>query len=540
MRVLCGSLLSVFVACTTPSSVAVDAGGCPASAAAAGLVNTDRGAVIGTMQTDTWAYLGLPYATPPVGALRWQPPQPSACWPTPRMATAFGSACVQLDATDPTKVVGAEDCLTLNIWAPASVTPTSALPVLFFIHGGGNVQGSSSEQRNGVRIYDGAALAARTGSVVVTANYRLGPLGWLAHRSFAVENGHQSAGNYGTLDQLAALQFVQRNIAGFGGDATHVLVFGESAGAVNVCALLASPLAKGLFSSALMESGGCVAATQPVAQTFGDTFAQKVGCTGDLAACLRALDATTVELAFPEQANIAGSKPGDFQPNADGWVLPDVPQTMLSSGTHNHVPFVIGSNQDETGQVIVTQAPTGMTDPQYRAAVLTFAGNNQTLADAALAQYPPSQYGGDPRRAFIALTSDAKFICTARYIARTVVAHQTEPVFRYQYTHHLDGMPLGPLAKADGAFHGQELLPLFRHLTLSGYTPSAGEVQLSDAMDGYWSRFGASGDPNGTGAVTWPRYDAATDAVLFLDDVQQAGAGVRTPQCDFWDVTLGR
>jgi len=515
-------------------------GACASSVTAApGLVVTDRGPVQGATSNGTWAYFAIPYAAPPVGALRWQAPQPPACWSAPLAATTFGSACLQLDAADATKVIGAEDCLTLNVWAPSSATPSSALPVLFFVHGGGNVQGSASETRNGVALYDASLLAAATNSVVVTINYRLGPTGWLAHASFA--DAHGSSGNYGTLDQIAALGFVQRNIAAFGGDPARVLLFGESAGAVNVCALLTSPLAKGLFASALMESGGCTATPSATARSFADGFAQKVGCTsGDVAACLRAVDATTIELAFPETANVAGAAQSDFEPNVDGTVLADMPMNVLLAGQHNHVPFVVGSNANETGQAIVAQFPAGMTMTQYQAAVLGYAGGNQTLANAAMAEYPLADYGNDPRAAFIALTSDSKFICTARYVARAAAAHQSEPVRRYFYTHHLDGKPIGAAVMAAGAWHGQELLPLFRHMAIAGYTPSAGEAALSDAMDGYWSRLAATGDPNGGAGATWPLYDASTDAVMLLDDASMAGAGVRTAQCDFWDQTFGR
>ncbi len=516
-----------------------DGGGCASTVSAApGLVVTDRGAVQGTTSNGTWAYFAIPYAAPPVGDLRWQPPADPACWSAPIAATTFGAECLQLDS-DGTTVIGAEDCLTMNVWAPSSATPSSALPVLFFIHGGGNVQGSAAESRSGVYLYDGSLLAAQTGSVVVTFNYRLGPMGWLASSSFADAEG--STGNYGTRDQLAALAFVQRNIAAFGGDPTRVLLFGESAGAVNVCAILASPLAKGLFAGALMESGGCTAKTSATAQSFADMFAQKVGCTtGDIAGCLRALDASTVELAVPETADVAGSTQGDFQPNADGVVLTDIPMNVLLAGQHNHVPFIVGSNANETGQAIVAAYPTGMTMAQYDAAVLAYASGVQSLATAAEAQYPLADYGNDPRAAYIAVTSDSKFICTARYVARTAAAQQSEPVRRYYYTHHLDGTPVGAVIAAEGAWHGQELLPLFRHMSIAGYTPSAGEGALSDAMDGYWSRFGATGDPDGAGAVAWPLYDPTADTVLQLDDTSVAASGIRSAQCDFWDQTFGR
>jgi para-nitrobenzyl esterase len=492
--------------------------------------------VQGTAAAGTWAYFAIPYATPPVGDLRWQAPQPPACWTTPIAATTFGNVCVQLDAATPT-VDGDEDCLTMNVWAPSDADASSALPVLFFIHGGGNVQGSSAEQHGGAYTYDGAALAAQTHSVVVTSNYRLGPLGWLAHASFTDARG--SSGNYGTLDQIAALSFVHRNIAAFGGDPAHVLLFGESAGAVNVCAVLTSPLSSGLYAAALMESGGCTAIATATTRAFADTFAQKAGCaSGDIAACLRGLDAKTLELVQPETAGIVGPQ-GDFQPSVDGVVLTDTPMNVLLAGHHNHVPLVVGANEDETGQAVVQQYPAGMTELQYKAAVLAMAGGDAQLGASILAQYPVADYGGDPRAAYIAVTSDSKFICTSRWVARSAATAQAEPVRRYFYRHHLDGTPVGAAAKAAGAWHGQELGPLFRHLMVSGYTPSAGEGTLSDGMDSYWSRFAASGDPNGDGAVAWPVYDA-NDSLLQLDDVMSTAPGVRTAQCDFWDQTLGR
>src|SRR4051812_15983551 len=362
MRSIFVALLASAVGCSTSSAGngdgGVDGGGCSSSVTpGAGLVVTAFGPVQGTSENDTWAYRGIPFAAPPVGALRWQPPAAPSCWTAPLAASAFGNACVQLDGSG--VVVGNEDCLTLNVWAPSSATPASALPVLFFVHGGGNTQGGSGEERNGVFLYDGSLLAARTNSIVVTFNYRLGPMGWLAHSALAAESAMHVAGNYGTLDQIAALRFVAGSIAAFGGDPARVLLFGESAGAQDTCTLLTSPLAKGLFAAALMESGGCVATPAAAASSFADTLAQKAGCTaGDVAACLRALDAATVEQLIPESADVAGAGVGDYQPSIDGYVIPDNPQTRLAAGQHNHVPFVVGSNANETGQVIVAQYPT--------------------------------------------------------------------------------------------------------------------------------------------------------------------------------------
>jgi para-nitrobenzyl esterase len=522
-----------------------DAAGCgPPVSPAPGLVVTDRGPVQGARAdaSGAWTYLGVPYAAPPVGALRWKAPAPHACWSSPLSATAYGSACLQLAPASTTSVVGAEDCLTANVFAPASATAASGLPVLFFVHGGGNVQGSSADKTaTGVALYDGALLAAQAGVVVVTFNYRLGPMGFLAHAAFAAEAPDHGSGNYGLRDQITALDWVQRNIAAFGGDPRRVLLFGESAGAVDVCALVASPLAKGLFSAALMESGGCVAAGAAAAQSFAGTFAAKVGCTGgDVAACLRGVDATTLELAFPEPASVSAPKQGDFQPNVDGVTLLDTPHKVIATGAHNHVPFVVGGNANETGQAIVAQYPAGMTAQQYDDAVLAYAGGNATVASAVQAMYPPSDYGGDPRAAFIALTTDSKFVCTVRYDARAAAASQSEPVRRYFFTHVVDGTPALPAVTAAGAFHGLELLYVFRHIAPAGYTPSAGEQSLTDAIDGYWSRLAETGDPNGGGAPTWPPYDASTDPAIVLDDVVTTTSGIRSKYCDYWDTLFGR
>jgi para-nitrobenzyl esterase len=510
-----------------------DGGACTTSVqASAGVVLTDLGPVQGTQTNGTWAYQGIPYAAPPVGPLRWAATQAHACWSTTVAATAFGAMCLQVDSTDTTKVLGQEDCLTANVWVPSGQTAGSPLPVLVFIHGGGNVQGSSADtDTSGAFVYDGALLAAKENAVVVTFNYRLGALGFLAHPAFGA-----NPGNYGTLDQLFLLGWVQRNAAAFGGDATRVLVFGQSAGAEDTCNMVASPLAKGLFSAALMESGGCTARSLSTAESFAHTWAQKASCdsASDPAACLRAMDANAVTLLMPEPASIAGDKQGDYEPDVDGVALTAPSDQVIASGMHNHVPFVIGSNSDETSLELGEANPMGMTAAQYQAAVLAYASNNQTLANQILAQYPASSYAS-PLEAYIQVTTDAKFTSGARYAARVAVMGQSDkPVWRYFYTHHLDS---GTAAeKALGAWHGAELAMVFRDLGADGYVASAGEQMLADFIDDAWTGMAAGGSP---GAM-WPAYVASTDPYLQLDDTVQAGTGIRTSLCDFWDGVLGR
>jgi para-nitrobenzyl esterase len=499
-----------------------------------GLAPTTSGLAQGEPAGAVVAFLGLPYAAPPVGDLRWRPPQPAPSWAGVRAATAFASPCPQIGFGG--AVVGAEDCLYLNLWVPAEQPAGAALPVLFFIHGGGNVQGAASDQLgDGSFFYDGAALAASRQAIVVTMNYRLGPLGFLALPELAAESPHGSSGNYGILDQVAALEWVRSNIASFGGDPARVLAFGESAGALDTCMLLASPLAAGLFSSALMQSGACVAMTNADARAFGAQVVAACGCAAasDVAACLRALDGNAVVAALPQPIDLAG-KQGGYQPSVDGWVLLEPPLDALAGGRHNRVPVVVGANSDETARAVPL-----ITEAQYQQSVLQLAGNSQLLADRILAEYPSSEYGGSPRRAYVALTSDAKFICTARWAARALAAGQEEPVFRYYFTHPYTNGTAGLLQL--GAYHAAELPYVFGNLGIAGYVPTAGELALGATIQGYWSRLAATGDPNGEGAVAWPSYDAASDPFLLLDDPVAAGAGVRARQCDFWDslVTAG-
>jgi para-nitrobenzyl esterase len=485
-----------------------------------GTVVTDRGAVTGLELAHTFAWKGVPFAAPPVGPLRFQPPAPHPCWEDERPATAFGRSCLQMSPQG--RMIGGEDCLTLNIWAPKEGT---GRPVLFFVHGGGNVQGGSAESVAGADLYDGEALSERAAAVVVTANYRLGALGFLAHPALAAER--KVSGNYGLLDQIAALAFVRRNIAAFGGDPDRVLLFGESAGALDTCALLTSPLARGLFQAALMESGGCAATPRAEAEAFGKMFASATGCAAapDVPACLRGLSPETILKTYPYQADVAG-KPGPYGPHVDGEVLPEPPLEVIAAGRHHRVPLIVGANADETSRAV-----ENLSEEYYRRAVYALVNGNKAAGDQILAQYPVAEYG-TPRKAYVALTSDVKFICPARTVARTALRGQHEPVYRYHFTTALKGdARLTPL----GAWHGLELLFVFQHLTVAGYAPTPAESALAVAMAGYWGRLAERGDPNGPEAAAWPRYTAA-DPYLRLDSSAiTAGQGVRTRQCDFWD-----
>lgn len=493
------------------------------------IVAVEGGEIRGVREGSALAFRAIPFAAPPLGENRWRPPAPIRPWAGVRDASAFGPKCPQFD--DDGNVTGEEDCLHLNVWAPAGASNSSRLPVLFFIHGGGHVKGSASQRvSDGSNLYDGGNLAARAGAVVVTAQYRLGPLGYVAHPAFAAESPEGVAGNYGTLDLVAALEWVARHAARFGGDPARVLVFGESAGAVETCMLVVSPKAAGLFSAALMESGGCVANGAVRAAQVADDLARAAGCAGvqDPAACLRARPVEDLLRALPMDVSTITRQTG-YQPNVDGVVIPDTPLDVIASGRHNRVPLVVGANSDETAR----EATAIVTEAQYRAAVLELAAGSQLLADTILERYPVAEYGGSPRRAYTALTSDVSFICPARKTTRAALAGQTQPVFRYLFAHPWSNG--GILVEALGAFHGIELPYVFDHLTMEGYQPTAGELALRDAIVASWRALAAAGSPSPAEGPMWPRAEAATDPYLRLDVPIEAGEGVRTAQCDFWD-----
>lgn len=507
-----------------PADAAVDAvaPGCPQPPPAGPAeVSLPQGLIKGREVATISSYLGIPFAAPPVGDLRWRAPEPPQCAPPAGLeATAFGPACPQLDAMGaPT---GDEDCLQLNIWAP----PTAAGPhaVMVFIHGGGNVQGSASVGAAGNAVYDGSALAEQFGVVVVTIQYRLGVLGWLVRPELADAGGRM--GNYGLLDQIAALTWVKDHIEAFGGDPQRVMIFGESAGAVNVCALVASPLAAGFFQVSLQESGACVLPVGSEVERASREQTEASGCLGaDEATCLRAKTPAQLLMDYPPVVGVS-SRGTPFQPYIDGVVLPDQPEAVIRAGQHNRTVFVAGANADETAQAVPELADAAA----YEAAVRAQFG---PLANQVLEAYPAADFE-TPTKALVAVTTDARFVCTTRRSVRAAALHG--PTYLYHFTQHLQNAPrLG----AFGAYHGLELFFVFQNLDFAGYRPAPSERALALAMGGYWSRLATAGDPNAAGQPEWPLYDAASDRYLLLDgDGVVAGSGLRQARCDFWDALI--
>jgi para-nitrobenzyl esterase len=352
------------------------------------VVTTASGPVRGTREGASRAWKGIPYAAPPLGSLRFRAPQPPAAWSEVRDATAFGSGCVatsvDLQSGGNQVIGGDEDCLTLNVWAP-SQPPAAPAPVLVFIHGGFYQQGSSADTFGDVPSYDGAYLTSHQPVVVVTINYRLGALGFLASAALAAADPDHRAGNYGLLDQIAALRWVSANIAAFGGDPARFLVFGQSAGGLSVCNLLASPLAAGLFSRALIESGGCYAYPRATALLVGARVVRAVGCQGaaDVPACLRAVPAALVATAVAPY-----SWAYEFAPSVDPGVL-EQPMAVLAAGRSNPVPVVIGTNANELGSMMSAYVDSPIrTDADYRAALAAEFG--AALGDRVYARYRPA------------------------------------------------------------------------------------------------------------------------------------------------------
>jgi para-nitrobenzyl esterase len=493
------------------------------------LVTTDKGPVQGTLVGKTRIFLGIPFAAPPVGDLRWKPPAPAAAWKDPLVATKRGPFCAQLDPILPTIVPSSsEDCLTVNVWAPADADGKT--PVMLWIHGGSFVFGSGGELS-----YDGKHLSEATGAVVVTINYRLGPFGFLAHSALQAEDkAHPSTGMYGFEDQRAAMAWTQANIAAFGGDGKNVTLFGESAGGESVCLHLVSPKSQGLFQRAIIQSGACAAPsgfTSTAAQAEGDTFATALGCEGKTAAvtlaCLRSKTRDDVLLALPTKGALDFSPGGaKWFPTVDGDNVMKEPLDLINAGSFAHVPLLVGSNGDE-GTLFFAFGTPIKDDAAYKLAV---EGLYPGKGDAILAHYPSATIGSAQAATERAL-GDGVFVCPSRRLARAY-AKAGDAAYLYHFTYKSPSAAIPNL----GAFHSSELPFLFGNPSqLLPDALTAAETPLSAAMMGYWGRLAAAGDPNGGGAPAFPAYDAAKDGSLVLDLTIAPEAGLAKADCDFWD-----
>ena len=453
------------------------------------VVRTESGAVRGTVSSGVDSFLGVPYARPPVGELRWRAPEPAARWSGVRDAAAYGNRCPAAASTNGPRSE-TEDCLFLNVQRPADVHSGQRLPVYFWIHGGGLQNGSSNQ-------HDGGLIVRRTGVVVVTVNYRLGVFGFLAHPALTGEAGQ--SGNYGLLDQQAALRWVHRNIAAFGGDPGRVTVGGESAGGWSVCAHLSAPGSRGLFGAAVIQSGSCPSQTLAQGEATGGSVAQAVGCTdaATALACLRAVPAGRLVDVTGAQSRFVRGVPA----------LPADPDAAVRSGAFARVPVLIGANRDE-GRTF-TQGFIGQGREQYEGFVrATFAGR----ADAVLARYPWPAGADQFTAAYLAgaVFTDAGLAagiggCTNRDLTRVLAGYT--PTYAYEFGHRT-GPGLTPIpGYVWGAGHAAELAylwPSFDNGTPIAPTFNAAERRLAADMVDAWGAFVRTGRPQSAGPARWP------------------------------------
>ena len=486
------------------------------------------GPITGTLNDGVRAYKGIPYAAPPVGNLRWKPPRAPQSWTDPRACTEFGPSCPQHEDDVLGSVVEEmdEDCLYLNVWTPAQYEGDS-LPVMFWIHGGGLILGSGTHPNT-----DGERLARENGVLVVTINYRLGVFGFLAHPELSEEDPNGVSGNYGIKDQIFALQWVRDNIRRFGGNPGNVTVFGESAGGVSVCTLMASPRARGLFHRAIVQSASAaprlplMAEDTPEfesAQTRGLAFAEGMGITGTDGALAELRAKTLEELLAADETRVVFPGANCTLVCVDGRVLTAAPLEVFRAGDQAAVPLIVGSNRDE-GSVYRTKLNVRTAARLDLYLTLLYG---EEAADELMTLYEVVT-DEDADRAFVQMLTDG-FILASR---RTIAAHVASgnPGYCYHFTRSL---PLWDVLGL-GAFHGCEIAYVFGNLReTSGYTDV--DQAVSGAMRVYWSRMAATGNPNGGGSFNWPLYTNETKQHLVIDEELSLGADLRGPYLDFWE-----
>jgi para-nitrobenzyl esterase len=480
-----------------------------AATLAAAPVRTESGLVSGTVADGVRSWKGIAFAAPPVGGLRWRAPRPPVPWTGVKQATAYANDCMQLPFPSDAAPLGtppAEDCLYLNVWAPERPAAPK-LPVMVWIHGGGFVNGGSSPA-----VYDGSPSAKR-GVVFVSFNYRLGRFGFFAHPALSKETPAGPLGNYGYLDQIAALRWVQKNIAAFGGDPGNVTLFGESAGGGSVNTLMISPLAKGLFHKAIVQSGGGrsggpLAARRlrepgaggSSAEAAGVAFATLAGITGEgeaALAALRTLPAADVVRGM-NLMNMGQQRDTYAGPMLDGQVVPEDVEAAFRAGRQARIPYMIGANDREFG---FAPLPPGAVD-----GMLARFGAER---DAVVAAYDPAQTG-DMSEVGIGLASDGAMVEPARMLAR-LAAQAGQPTWAYRFSYVASS--LRPLTK--GALHATEIPFVLATVRAKyGEATSAEDEAMGQAANAYWAAFAKTGDPNGEGRPRWPAYQAASDMLL--------------------------
>jgi para-nitrobenzyl esterase len=514
----------------------------PAWATSTPVITTTDGPIQGFEQAGINYFLGIPYAAPPVGSLRWVAPTAPAKWTTTMQTVAFGNFCPQGESQLSTGG-GSEDCLYLNVEAPAAATPSSKLPVMVWIHGGGLTTGSGQE-------YNGTNLIQSGNVIFVSLNYRLGLLGFLAHPALAAEDtAHHSSGNYGMLDQQAALAWVRANIADFGGDPKNITLFGESAGGQSVVTQLYSPLT-GKLSKAVIESGAYARSypTQSQAQTAGISVASSLGCTNDSnAACLRALSVAALVAAGGSETSSSNVQ---IVPNVDNWMLTQQPFQAFAAGDFQHIPIIDGTNHDEYRLFVslndleneLAGHPGGYTPAEYILLVQGLAGS---YAPEVLAEYPLSQYAS-PNYAVAAVGTDYAFSCGALLLDALISQYTT--VYAYEFSDINPPnifLPYDPYMPSIGDSHAIELpylFPTYRNetLNLGPAVFTTPQLYLGAGMRALWTSLARYGRPLNPRGGYWGKYSIAAHA--FASFVAPSN-GTETNfytyhKCGFWGPLL--
>jgi para-nitrobenzyl esterase len=469
-------------------------------------------------------FLGIPFAAPPVGNLRWRPPAPAAKWSGERDAGAFGLSCVQTNTFGVMAVrATTEDCLYLNVFAPTA-DRKRLRPVMVWIHGGGLINGRTND-------YDPRKLVKDGDVVAVSITYRMNVFGYMAHPALDKE-GHPF-GNYGTLDQQAALKWVQQNIKAFGGDPNNVTVFGESAGGLAILFNLVSPSAKGLFHKAILQSGVSSAPQTPLeaAEKIGADFATAMGCEDQTAACMRSKSVDEIIAKAGRFLNAAVR-------SVDGSVLPGQMQALMAEGKFHRVPILMGNNADEwTWFTSLTELASGkpMTAEDYpRRLTATFGADRAAKVEAQyLLSGSPS-----PSEAFSLALSSFGFYCPSRRVMRSA-SKNGATIYAFEFNDRNAPQYFPPVSYPYGATHTLEIQYLF-----PGYHGAAGvrkplsadQQKLSDTMVGYWTNFARTGNPNGKGLPNWPQWTQANEQTQMLDTKVATGKEFAAGRkCDFWD-----
>ncbi len=495
------------------------------------IVKTESGLIAGS-GTAVRSYKGIPFAAPPVGNLRWKPPQPVKPWKGIRVAKILPQYCPQIMLISGTQQ--SEDCLALNVWTPAK-SPSAKLPVMVWIHGGGFTIGGSAQP-----VYDGEPLAAQ-GVVLVSINYRLGIFGFLAHPALSHESDHGVSGNYGMLDMVAGLQWVKRNINAFGGDPDNVTIFGESAGGTAVCLLMAMPQASGLFHKVISESAAWMYTpfSHLKESWYGRTPAEKFGekYGTDLAA-LRSKSTAEIMKAvgLPDMSGEAADRGETFMPVVDGWVLPDDPARLFAAGKFHNVALIAGTNADEG---LLLGGPPVRDLATYRKwATKMFPAQ----ADPMMAAYPAAT-DADAHGAAAQAQGDFMFLMGTRAVLRAA-AKVNPKAYQYHFT-RVSG--IGRRIQW-GAYHASEIAYVFQTLpdsafgtvpTLFGdFSPDADSYngdddKLSKAMSSAWVQFAKTGNPNGPGLAQWPAFGDGKESYMEFGDRTGAKTALRKKQLDF-------